>query len=56
MTAKAIGLHVAGDIQTRVAERPDMSFAWQIYLMLQMAAVRVEDEHIVRAHFADTVT
>ena len=55
-TKKALGLHVAGDINTRVAERPDMSFAWQIYLWLNMAAVRVEDEHIVRGHLADTVT
>lgn len=55
-TKKALGLHVAGDITTKVGERTDMSFAWQIYLMLQMAAVRVEDEHIVHAHLADTVT
>ena len=55
-TKKALGLHVAGDITTRVAERPDMSFAWQVYLMLQMAAVRVEDEHIVHAKLKDTVT
>ena len=55
-TRKALGLHVAGDITTRVAERSDMSFAWQVYLMLQMAAVRVEDEHIVHAHLADTVS
>ena len=55
-TKKAIGLHVAGDIRSRVAERPDMSFAWQIYLWLNMDAVRVEDEHIVHAHVADTVT
>ncbi len=55
-TKKALGLHVAGDINTRVAERPDMSFAWQLYLWLNMAAVRVEDEHIVHAKLADTVT
>lgn len=55
-TPKAIGLHVAGDITSRVAERPDMSFAWQVYLMLHMDAVRVEDEHIVKLHLADTVT
>jgi len=55
-TKKALGLHVGGDIATRVGERTDMSFAWQIYLMLQMAAVRVEDEHIVQAKLADTVT
>ncbi len=55
-TKKALGLHVAGDIQSRVAERPDMSFAWQCYLMLNMDCVRVEDEHIVHAALADTVT
>jgi hypothetical protein len=55
-TRKALGLHVAGDITSRVAERPDMSFAWQCYLMLQMDCVRVEDEHIVQAKLADTVT
>ena len=55
-TRKALGLHVAGDISSRVAERPDMSFAWQCYLMLQMDCVRVEDEHIVKFEAADTVT
>jgi len=55
-TKKGIGLHVAGDITTKVGERTDMSFAWQIYLMLQMAAVRVEDEHMVQVKLADTVT
>ena len=54
-TKKGIGLHVAGDIETRVAERADMSFAWQVYMMMHMAAVRVEDEHVVRFHAADTV-
>ena len=54
-TKKALGLHVGGDIQSRVAERADMSFAWQVYLWLNMAAVRVEDEHIVHAKLADTV-
>lgn len=55
-TKKGLGLHVAGDITTKVGERTDMSFAWQIYLMLQMAAVRVEDEHLVQVKLADTVT
>lgn len=54
-TKKGLGLHVAGDITTRVAERPDMSFAWQVYMQLSMAAVRVEDEHVVRFKAADTV-
>jgi len=55
-TKRALGLHVAGDIQAKVGERTDMSFAWQVYLMLHMAAVRVEDEHIVHCKLADTVT
>lgn len=55
-TKKALGLHVAGDISTRVAERADMSFAWQVYLMLQMDAVRVEDEHIVWCKLANVVS
>ena len=56
MTKKALGLHIAGDITTRVQERADMSFAWQLYMQMNCAAVRVEDEHIVKAAFADTVT
>lgn len=55
-TAKGIGLHTAGDITADVAQRPDMSFAWQIYLKLHMDAVRTEDEHVVHAQLADTVT
>ena len=55
-TKKGLGLHVAGDITTKVGERTDMSFAWQIYLMLQMASVRVEDEHVVLAALSNTVT
>jgi len=56
MTKSAMGLHVAGDIRSRVAERPDMSFAWQVYLMLNMDAVRVEDEKIVRVHLKDALS
>ena len=47
-TRRAIGLHVAGDIMAKVAERADMSFDWQLYCMLSMDAVRVEDKHIVQ--------
>jgi len=54
-TKKALGLHVAGDIRSRVAERPDMSFAWQVYMMMNMDCVRVQDEHIVHAKVKDTV-
>jgi hypothetical protein len=47
-TRRAMGLHVASDISANVAERPDMSFDWQLYCSMQMNAVRVEDEHIVK--------
>lgn len=47
-TKRAMGLHVASDITCNVAERPDMSFDWQLYCSMQMDATRVEDEHIVQ--------
>lgn len=55
-TEQAIGFHVAKDIWARVAERPDQSFNWQLYCAMSIDAVRVEDEHIVKGHVADTIT
>lgn len=55
-TKQAIGLQVSKDIWARVAEDPSISFAWRIYTALSMGAVRVEDEHIVRAKFKNSVT
>jgi len=54
-TRKALGLHVAKDITAQVAQRPDMSFAWQLYCELHMDAVRTEDEHVVRIHLKDAL-
>jgi hypothetical protein len=54
-TKKALGFHVAKDISAQVAQRPDMSFAWQLYCELHMDASRVEDEHIVRLHLKDAL-
>lgn len=54
-TKRALGLHVAKDIWTRVAEDPSVSFAWRIYSALSMAAMRVEDEHIVQCYIADSL-
>lgn len=45
---RALGLHTAKDIEAKVAERPDMSFDWQLYCQMSMDAVRVEDEQIVQ--------
>lgn len=52
-TRDAIGFHVAKDITARVAERSDMSFAWQFYASMAIAAVRVEDEKIIKIHLKD---
>ena len=52
---RAIGLHVPKDINVRVAEDPAFSFAWRIYTQFVAGAVRVEDEHLVKLHVADTL-
>lgn len=54
MSKKAIGLQVNRDITARIAERPDLSFAWQVYAHFTMGATRVEDEHIVELQVKDT--
>jgi len=54
-TKRALGLHVAQDINARIAEDPATSFAWRIYCFMVMGAVRVEDEHIVWGKLADTL-
>jgi hypothetical protein len=54
-TQRAIGLNMPKNITARVAEDPSISFAWQIYCFTVLGAVRVEDEHIVRGAFADTL-
>lgn len=56
MTEYAIGLHIAKDIWVEICKRPDLSNAWQVYSAMSMDAVRVEDEHIVKGHVADTIT
>lgn len=55
MTKRALGLHVANDISTQVAQDPSHSFAWRIYSCMTMDCVRVEDKHIVRAFLADSL-
>lgn len=55
-TPFAMGLQVNKDVSSIVAQDPSLSFAWRIYSYMTMGCVRVEDEHIVRIHVADTVT
>ena len=55
MTRKAIGMQMNKDVWARVAEDPTVSFAWRIYCASTFGAIRVEDEHLVRLHIADTL-
>jgi hypothetical protein len=55
MTRRALGLQVARDISTKVAEDPSASFAWRIYSFMTMDCVRVEDKQIVQFWLADTL-
>lgn len=52
-TRRALGLHISRDIWAEVAPRPDMSFAWQFYTAMSMAATRIEDSHLIRIHLKD---
>ena len=54
-TKRALGLQVNRDITARVQEDPSFSFAWRLYCFMTMGAVRVEDEHIVHLHVADSL-
>ena len=54
-TKRALGLQMNKDITARIAEDPSISFAWRIYCHMTLGAVRVEDEHIVELHVADTI-
>ena len=54
-TRRALGLQINRDVTARIAEDPSNSFAWRIYCYMTLGCVRVEDEHIVHLHVADTV-
>jgi hypothetical protein len=55
MTKKGIGFQVNKDIWAMVAQDPSLSFAWRIYCASTFGAIRVEDEHVVKAHVLDSV-
>lgn len=55
MTRRALGFQVNRDIMSFVQRDPGISFAWRVYCEATYGAVRVEDEHLVRLHLADTV-
>jgi hypothetical protein len=54
-TDQAIGMNIPKNITAKVAEDPSISFAWRLYCFTVMGAVRVQDEHIVRGAFLDTL-
>lgn len=48
-----IGLAIQEDVLARVAERPDMNFATQVYMEMVMGATRVEEARVVAAPTLD---
>jgi hypothetical protein len=54
-TKRALGLAVNQDIFVRIGENPDKSYMIQVFSQFTGGCVRVEDEHIVHLHIADSV-
>lgn len=54
-TERAIGMALNRDITTFMQQDPSRSYAWSLYSQATYGAVRVEDEHIVKLHIADTL-
>jgi hypothetical protein len=55
-TRKALGLVVNKDITAKVAEDPSLSFAWRLYNMMTMGAVRIEDKHLVKVQLKNAIS
>ena len=55
-TKRGIGLQVNKDISAQVAQDPSLSFAWRIYTMMTMGAVRVMDEEVVAVRLRDAIS
>lgn len=55
MTRRALGMQINRDITARISEDPSISYAWRIYCFSTFGAIRVEDEHLVKLHLADTI-
>jgi hypothetical protein len=54
-TERAIGVNMPKNITAFIDQSASKSFAWYIYCIMVLGAVRVEDEQIVRGKFADTL-
>lgn len=44
---KGLGLAIGKDMMTKIDERPDKSYGYQIYMAWSMNATRVEDERVI---------
>lgn len=53
-TRRGLGLHMPQDMHAEVMKDPGLSYAWRPYIQINLGAVRVEDEHVVRLKIKDT--
>jgi hypothetical protein len=53
-TKDAIGLVVAKEPFVKIAEDPGASFATTVYLGVDLGAVRVQDEKMLRVHYLES--
>lgn len=56
MTKQAIGLQIKQDIYCNIEELPTHSYEWQVFTGMDIGAVRIEDEHVVRLKVLDSFT
>ena len=43
----AIGYGILDDIQTKIDQRPDKNYAWQVYVKMDIGATRIEEEQVI---------
>ncbi|MCK5021092.1 MAG: hypothetical protein KAS32_29045, partial [Candidatus Peribacteraceae bacterium] len=55
MSKEAVGLVVNMEMLVRITENPSMQYMWQCFNQFTSHAARIQDEHIVMGHFADTL-
>lgn len=50
----AIGMGILNDIESKIDQRSDKNYAWQVWLKMFMGATRVEDEQVVEVACYET--
>ncbi len=53
MTYDAVGLHIPQDLTVFVQRDPSQQYAWRPYCQMNLGAVRIEDEKVVKCTVAD---